>query len=81
MPFRFEPAQILKILNEDPDSEQRPIDRVVALVYAVHMTHAGRPEAEVAAELWRQFVNHGFTPEEPAFSEVVRAIAQSVPTD
>lgn len=77
MPFRFEQAQILKILRDDSDSEQRAIDLVVALAYAVHTTHAGRPEAEVAAELRRQFVNHGFTPEEPAFSEVVRAIAQS----
>ncbi len=75
MPFRFDQAQILKILRKDSDSEDRPVDRVAALVYAVHATHGDRPEAEIAAELRRQFVNHGFTPEEPEFSEVVRAIA------
>jgi hypothetical protein len=77
MPFRFEQVPILKILREDSESKQRAIDRVVALVYDVHATHAGRPVAEVDAELRRQFVEHGFTPEEPAFSEVVQAIAQS----
>ena len=71
----------MKILRDDRGSEQRPIDRVVELVYAVHTTHAGRPTAEVEAELRRQFVEHGFTPEEPAFSEVVRAIAQSDPAE
>jgi hypothetical protein len=83
MPFRFEQAACLKIiLRDEPDFvEQRPIDRVVALVYAVHTTHAGQPVAEVDAELRRQFVEAGFTPEEPAFSEVVRAIAQSDPPD
>jgi hypothetical protein len=77
MPFRFEHGAILKILRDEPNVEPRPIDRVVALVYAVHTTHAGRPVAEVDAELRRQFVEAGFTPEEPAFSEVVQAIAQS----
>ena len=77
MPFRFDQAQLLKILRKGSESKQRPVDRVAALVYAVHATHGGRPEAEIATELRRQFVSHGFTPEEPAFSEVVRAIAQS----
>ena len=54
---------------------------MVALVYAVHATHGGRPVPEVEVELRRQFVEHGFTPEEPAFSEVVRAIAQTDPLD
>jgi recombinational DNA repair ATPase RecF len=81
MPFRFDQALILKILRDDPDTERRAIDRVVALVYAVHVTHAGRPMAEVDAELRRRFIEDGFTPEEPAFSEVVRAIAHSNPPD
>jgi hypothetical protein len=81
MPFRFEQVPILKIFREDPESEMRAIDRVVALVYDVHATHAGRPVAEVDAVLRRQFVEHGFTPEEPAFSEVVQAIARSERSD
>ncbi len=51
----------------------------MALVYDVHVTHGGRSEAEVGAELRQRFAEHGFTPEEPEFSEVVRAIAQGVP--
>ena len=81
MPFRFEQAQILNVLRDEPDFEQRRIDRVVALVYAVHASHAGQPVPEVDAELRGQFVEAGFTPEEPAFSEIVRAIGESDPSN
>jgi len=54
MPYRFEPVPILKILRQHPDLKLRPIDQVVALAYAVHRTHGGRPVEEVDAELRRQ---------------------------
>ena len=45
------------------------------LVRAVQATHAGRPVAEVDGELRRRFAAEGITPQEPAFSELVRSIA------
>jgi hypothetical protein len=81
MPYKFEEAAVLRILRDEQEFEQRAMDRLVNLVYDVHATHAGRPVAEVDAELRRQFTEHGFTPEEPAFAQVVRAIAQSDPPD
>jgi hypothetical protein len=76
MPYSFEQAAAFSnMISRDPDSEQRAKARVEELVRAVHATHAGRPVAEVDAELRRQFAAHAITPQEPAFNEVVRAIA------
>ena len=58
-----------------PDANQRVKARVEELVRAVHATHVGRPVAEVDDELRRRFAEQAITPQEPAFSEVVRAIA------
>ena len=46
---------------------------------AVHATHAGRPVAEVDAELRRRFAECPIEPLEPAFSELVQAIAAGEP--
>ncbi|MFL6162708.1 MAG: hypothetical protein ACJ74U_10820 [Jatrophihabitantaceae bacterium] len=43
---------------------------------AVHATHAGRPAAEVNAELRRRFAEQAMEPQEPAFSAAVRAISE-----
>jgi hypothetical protein len=75
MPYKFEQAAaILKIFRDDP-AERRAKARAKKLVRAVRATHAGRPVAEVEAELRRRFAAQGITPQEPAFSEAVRAIA------
>ena len=79
MAYKFEHAAAISkmILREGADSERRAEARVEELARAVHATHAGRPAAEVDAELRRRFAEHGLVPQEPAFSEVVRAIAVS----
>ncbi|HJQ00359.1 MAG TPA: hypothetical protein VJ851_02055 [Jatrophihabitans sp.] len=75
MPYRFEQAAVWSVVRDGPDFEHRAKERVEGLVRAVHATHAGRPVAEVEAELRRRFADHAITPQEPAFSEVVRAIS------
>jgi len=79
MPYSFDQAAAMSemILRDGPDSEPRAPVRVEELVRAVHATHAGRPVTEVDAELRRRFAGHALAPQEPAFSEVVRAIAAS----
>jgi len=76
MPYRFEQtAAILKILRERPASERRAKARLKKLVRAVYATHAGRPAPEVEAELRRRLAEQAIEPQEPAFSEIVRALA------
>ena len=75
MPYRFEQAAVLNVVRDGPDFERRAKERVEELVRAVHATHAGRPVTEVDTELRRPFADHAITPQEPAFSEVVRAIS------
>jgi hypothetical protein len=77
MPFNFEEAAALQLLRDDQGIDRPPEVRVEALVHAVNATHAGLPVAEVDAELRRRFAEHGFTPVEAAFAEVVRSISQS----
>jgi len=79
MAYRFEQAAAISkmILRGAPDAERPAPVRVEALVRAVHATHAGRPVTEVDAELRRRFAEQALVPQEPAFSEVVRAIAAS----
>jgi hypothetical protein len=75
MPYSFEQAAVWSVLHESRDFERRAKKRVEELVRAVHATHTGRPVAEVDAELRRRFAEHAIRPREPAFGEVVRAIA------
>jgi hypothetical protein len=75
--YKFEQAAAISkmILRGGPDFERRGKARRKKLARAVHVTHAGRPVAEVDAELRRRFAAHAITPQEPAFSAAVRAIA------
>jgi len=81
MPYRF--GQLAAISNmisrAAAESEQHAKMRVEDLVRAVHATHAGRPVAEVDAELRRRFAEQAIEPREPAFSELVQAIAAGEP--
>jgi hypothetical protein len=74
--IRFEEvAALLKVLR-GPDDERRAKEQVEELVRAVQASYTGRPVAEVDAELRRRFAEQAITPQEPAFSEVVRAISE-----
>lgn len=76
MPYSFEQiAAISKFLRDGPASERRARARAKKLMRAVYATHAGRPAAEVDAELRRRFAEEAITPQEPAFSAAVQAIA------
>ena len=79
MPFSYDHDALLKLVRES-DGLKQPAgegsERVAALVREVDATHAGRPAAEVGAELHRKFEVNGVTPEEPGFTEVVTAIAR-----
>lgn len=75
MPYSFEQAAVWSVLHEGWDFERRAKKRVEELVRAVHPTHTGRPVVEVDAELRRRVAEHAITPQEPAFSDVVRAIS------
>jgi len=79
MPYSFKQAAVISemILRDEPDAERPAPVRVEELVRAVHASHAGRPVTEVDAELRRRFAEQALAPQEPAFSEVVRAIAAS----
>jgi hypothetical protein len=79
MPFTFDGDALLKIVRESEDLKQLQADateRVRGLVREVTATHAGKPAAEVDAELRRKFADSGMTPEEPGFTEIVAAIAR-----
>jgi hypothetical protein len=79
MPFTFDEDALLKAVRESDGFKQpqeAASERVGALVREVEATHAGRPVAEVDAELRRKFEVAGVTPEEPGFTELVTAIAR-----
>lgn len=63
------------LARDDPDTERRTPARVEELARSVQASHAGRSVAEVDAELRRRLAEHALVPQEPAFSELVRAIA------
>lgn len=79
MPFTFDEDAVQKLVRESDGFKQLQEEasaRVGALVREVEATQAGRPAAEVDAELRRKFEAAGVTPEEPGFTEVVTAIAR-----
>jgi hypothetical protein len=79
MPFAFDEDALLKAVRDSDGFKQlqeEANERVRALVQEVNATHAGRPTAEVDAELRRRFEASGVTPEEPGFTKAVRAIAR-----
>jgi predicted ArsR family transcriptional regulator len=79
MPYTFDEHALLKLVRESDGFKQLQEDaneRVRALVREVNETHAGKPVAEVDAELRRKFEESGVTPEEPGFTETVTAIAR-----
>jgi hypothetical protein len=47
-----------------------------AVVREVNSTHAGQPRALVYAHLRQRFRDEGFIPDDPAFGEIVDAIAE-----
>lgn len=84
MPFAFDQDALLKLVRESDGFKQLQEDaneRLRAVLREVNETHAGRPAAEVDAELRRQFDEIGVTPEEPGFTETVTAIARGELTD
>lgn len=80
MPFTFDEDALQKLVRESDGFKQLQDDaneRVRAVLREVNGTHAGRPAAEIDAELRRKFEEIGVTPEEPGFTERVTAIARS----
>jgi hypothetical protein len=79
MPFTFDEDAVLRLARESDSFTQLQDDaneRLRAVVREVNETHAGRPAAEVDAELRRKFEEIGLTLDEPGFTETVTAIAR-----
>jgi hypothetical protein len=79
MPFTFDENALQKLVRESEgfrQIEEEANERLHAILRQVNRTYAGKPIAEVDAELRRQFEESGLTPEEPGFTETVTAIAR-----
>jgi hypothetical protein len=78
MPLNFDDDALVKMVAESDGFKQMQAgvnEKMRAVVREVNDSHAGHPRALVDAHLRQRFREEGFTPEDPAFGEVVDAIS------